>query len=324
MAPTVKTIAHNITSIDNVTRITVVESFNSPVAQAIIEGDDTSLSLGDSFSFNLGFTGNTSKVFQGYVREIDRTSQENTVRITAEDVLAKAVDYYIAADSPDNPFSRENISTEDLVEDILNLADITNYTANLPLSVTWATNGPIEINLITAWAGAKSIADMMAWHIYADRNGQVHFVDRKPYIMGAESADYTWVVGTDTITAMDYSKSTENLRNRVVVYGKNNISRTASASSPYLPAGFYKTAVIATPFLDNGSKCQLAADYNLTLFNRLTERATLTIEGDPDVTARQIADITDTYTGVSGKWFIYRVETIADSSGFVQNLTLTK
>jgi hypothetical protein len=304
MPPVIRIVAHNITAIDNVTSIRLIESFNSPVAQAIIEGDGTSLSLGDSFSFRIGYLGNTDKVFEGFVRDITQNTLERTVTITFEDVLAKALDYFIASDDPENPLSFENVSTETLVVGILAEADISGINANLPLSVTWGTNGPIEINLIMAWAAAKSIVDMMAWHIYADRNGDIQLLDRKPYVMAGDSSSYSWTVGTDNVTAIDYTKSTENLRNRVVVYGKDNISADASAVSPYLPAGFYKTAVIATPYLDTVGKCQLAADFNLALFNRLTERLTLSIEGDHQIVARDVATVTDAYTGVSGDWFI--------------------
>jgi hypothetical protein len=322
--PTLRDVTHNITAVDNVKSIRIIESYNTPVSQLVIEGDDTTLSLGDSFSAQIGYSGDSGKVFEGYVRDISYSSLERSTTVVCEDILSKAVDYYIAADDPENPFSRENVSTGTLVGDILNEAGISSISTNLPLSVTWATNGPLEINLITAWAAAKSIVDMMAWHLYADRNGTVHLVDRKPYIMAGDTADYTWTTSSHNLVAFDYNKSTENLRNKVVVYGKNNISRSASASSPYLPAGFYKTAVIATPFLDTGGNCQKAADFNLELFNRLTESVNVSIEGDWEVTAREIANVTESYTGISGDWFIYRIEHIIDNSGFVQNMTLTR
>lgn len=321
--PTLRDVEHNITAIDNVSGIRLIESYNAPVAQAVISGDGTSLSLGDSFSFQMGYSGDTGKVFEGFVRDITTTVVDRQISIVLEDVISKAVDFYIAADDPENPFSRSNVSTETLVGDILALAGISSIDADLPLSVTWGTAGPIEINLIGAWAAAKSIADMMAWHLYADRNGNVKFEDRKPYVMGGDSADYTWTTA-DNLLALDYNRSTENLRNKIVVYGKNNISASADSSSPYLPAGFYKTAVIATPFLDSQGKCQLAADHNLDLFNRLTERVNVAREGDWNVTAREIVNISEAYTGISGDWFIYRVESAIDHSGFVQNLTLTR
>lgn len=324
MAPTVKILSHNVPNCSNVEGIRVTESYNSASSQAMITCGSTSLDVGDSITFNMGFSGDTGKMFTGYVREIEVSVPDYKVTVTCEDILAKAVDYYIAANDPDNPFSRENVSTATLVGDILALADISSISASLPLSITWGTNGPIKINLISAWAAAKNIADMMAWTIYADRDGTVHLVDRKPYIMDGDSSSHSWDSSSFEILSDSYTKSTQNLRNKVVVYGLDNIHASASAVSPYLPSGFYKTAVIATPYLDTTHICQIAADYNLELFNRLTERATIQIEGDHTVNPREIATLTDTFTGLSGDWFIYHVETVMDSTGFKQNLTLTR
>jgi len=123
---------------------------------------------------------------------------------------------------------------------------------------------------------------------------------------------------------INHTQSTEGLRNRVVAYGKNNISATAKTSSPYLPAGFYKTAVLATPILDTTSLCQTAANYNLDLYNRLTESLTIQITGDWNVKPRLFATITESFTGVDGNWFIYQVEHNLGKEGYVQNVTLTK
>lgn len=322
--PTIKTPYINVPNCSNVKAVSLNESHNSVTAQATVDCYSTTLSLGDSTTINMGYTGDNGKVFTGYVREIRKNLPDANTQIILEDELSKANDYFMAAANPDNPFSRSNISTEDLVEDILNEASITNFTASLPLSVTWGTFGPIEINLVSAWAAASSIADMMAWKIYADRNGQVHLEDRKPYVMTGETADFDFDVSDEDILSIDYTRSSENLRNRIVVYGLNNISATASAVSPFLPSGFFKTSVIATPFLDTQGNCQKAADFNLELFNRLTERLTLSIEGDWNVAPRKIATVTEGFTGVSGDWYIYAVESRIDRSGYIQNLVLTR
>jgi hypothetical protein len=123
---------------------------------------------------------------------------------------------------------------------------------------------------------------------------------------------------------LTYAKSAEELRNRVVVYGIENISASASASSPYLPSGFYKTAVVATPIITNHGQAQQIADLNLARFNRLTESLNLQVEGNYRITPRLWADITNSYLGISGDWFIYQVEHSFDSSGYVCNITATR
>ncbi|KKK71290.1 hypothetical protein LCGC14_2915390, partial [marine sediment metagenome] len=131
-----------------------------------------------------------------------------------------------SVNDPTNPHRYSNIKSEDFVEAILNLASIVAYTDDVPLEFIWGTSGPVEINLVNAWQLLSDFAGMLAWHIYADRNGTVHYTDRKPYDMGSDSATFTWSTAVDyvDIVAINHGISTKKLRNRVVVYGKNNIS----------------------------------------------------------------------------------------------------
>jgi len=328
MPATPKILYHNIPNITSLTSVTITEAYNSTMSQAIIECYDTSLDIGDQINFNIGYSGNYGAIFYGYVRNIDAGLPEARNRIICEDELSKATDYFMASDDPEEPFSRNNIKTEDLIEDILNEAQITNYTHDVPLEVIWGTQGEIEFNLTTAWQAADIIAGALAWHLYADRSGQVHLIDRPPYEEGGDSADFTWNNASQNILVLDHTRSTENLRNRIVVYGKNNITATASQSSPYLPAGFYKTAVIATQAIDSQSQANQAASNNLELMNRLTEALQIQIEGDYQIEPRKFASVVinepDISLTVSGLWFIYQVEHRIDNSGYICNVTLTK
>ena len=150
-----KILSHTIPNVTSVISIRVIEAFNSTMSQAIIEAYDTSLTLGDSIGFNMGFSGDNGKIFQGYVRNIDTSLPDAINRITCEDELAKATDFFMASDDPQSPFSRSNIKTEDLVEDILNEAQITSFSSSVPLEVIWGTTGEVEFNLVTAWAAAS-------------------------------------------------------------------------------------------------------------------------------------------------------------------------
>jgi len=298
------------------------------MVQAVISCRRFDGSLGDDLSFDMGFSGDSGKIFTGYIRNIDVSIPDAVTRVVAEDELSKAMEYFMAATDPQNPFTRTNIQTEDLVEDILNEAQITNYAYNVPLSVTWATQGELEFNLVTAWQAASTIVDALAWHLYADRNGQVHLVDRPPYDDG-DSADFDWDLADEEFLTLVHTKSTNNLRNRIVVYGKNNLSASASDTSPYLPVGFYKTGVIATQAIDNATLAQQTADLNLIRMNRLTETITCEVEGDYSIEPRKFVRVTavDTDTGmnISGSdWFIYQVEHRMDNSGYRCNLTLNK
>ena len=324
MPSTPKILYHNITGVTNLKSITLTEAYNAAMSTATIDCESTTLNLGDSITFSAGFSGSYGKMFTGYVRKIEQTLPEYKTLIICEDELAKATDYFIASDDPDKPFERKSILTENLIHDILDQAQITSYTYSVPLSVTWGTGSVgVKFNLTTAYQAARSIVDALAWSIYADRNGTVHLADVKLY-WTSESIDFTWTLATNNLMTISHERSTEGLRNRVVVYGSTGVFASASVSSAYLPAGFYKTSVMATPIIDNKALAQQTADLNLARFNRLTERLMIEIEGDYLVEPRKFATITETYTNTSGNWFIYQVESRFDNSGFKQRLVLTK
>ena len=328
MPTTPKILVQTIPSVTGVTSITVTESYNSAMSQAVIECFDTSLSLGDSIGFNIGFSGDSGKIFQGFVRNIDVELTAAQNRITCEDELAKATDFFMASDDPESPFTRSNIDTADLIEALLNEAQITSFVDDTSLSVTWGTTGTLEFNLITAWQASKSIIDALAWHLFANRNGVVHLTEDKPYKVGNPPIDFTWNLTTDNILQINYSRSTHNLRNKVVVYGREGVTASASASSPFLPAGFFKTSVLASQLFDTNSLAQTVADINLTLLNRLTESLTMVVEGDFQIEPRKWVTLTvvdsDISMDVTGDWFIFQVEHRIDQAGYVCNVTLTR
>ena len=323
-----RVLTHTIPNITGLLSITVTEAYNSTMSQAIIECYDTSLSLGDSISFNMGYSGDSGKIFTGYVRNIDTSLPGASNRIICEDELAKATDYFIAANDPQNPLSYSNQKTEDIVQNILSQAQISSFSSNVPLEVIWGTKGSLEFNLVTAWQAADTLVGALAWHLYAGRNGTVNLINRPPYFVSGDTADFTWNLTSEDILVLSHIRSTKNLRNRVVVYGKENITGIASASSPYLPGGFYKTAVIATQAIDSSSQANTAASNNLALMNRLTESLSLQIEGDYQIEPRKFAQVvvedTDISMDISGLWFIYQVEHRLDQSGYICNATLVK
>ncbi len=334
-----KELTYSITGVStgDLDSLTVREQYNSPVASAVLAVSETTLDLGDAITVNIGYDDSNVKAFQGYVSQINRGIPEHLISIACEDVLARAVNFFIASDDPENPLTYSNIQSEAYVENILSQAWYNdmgsfNFEADVPGSFTWATDLPAEVNLISAWQGANEMAQLLAWHIYADRNGKIWFVDRKPYIMGGDSNDYTWNESSGTnVISVDYTKSTEETRNRVVVYGRTGISAEASSQRADLYyADYYKTAVIGHPLIQTTAQAQTTADYNLALYNRLTETVNLSIEGNANVTVREIAELTMTeFTsgsvgGDTSDWFIYQVQHQFGQRGFTTNLTLTK
>jgi hypothetical protein len=311
-----------VTGVTNPLTVSVNSSHGNPTSVAIITYEGNSLSIGDAITVTMGYPGNTELLFTGYVKRIEQSYPDGVYTATAHDVLIKAIDYFIAASNPENPLTYYQIDAEDLIEDVLSQAGITNYVGDTS-NFIYAWTVEAEINLVGAYDFCSQLTNMLAWHLYAKPNGQVRFLDRKPYVMGGDSPEKT--VAHPSILSVTEGTSSDELRNRVVVYGANGIYAEASASSPYLPAGFYQTTVLSTYLIDRVDVAQSAADYNLARWNRLTESLNVSIEGDPDLLARDVITFTDTqFLGVNDDYYIYSSEHKLDDSGYILNMELRK
>jgi hypothetical protein len=324
----------SVTGVTNPLNITVSESHSSSTSTAIIECLSHSLNIGDYISVDLGYVTNHAIIFRGYVKEIDRAVPQNTYNIIAHDVMIRAVDFFVASTNPDQPFSRNDIKAETLVRDVLELAGLTDYDYDAT-NFTLAINTVAEVNLVSAYDYCNGIAELLAWHLYADKNGQVHFVDRKPYVVGGDTSVYT--VDSNNlynIISFTHKLSERDLRNRVVVYGSTGIYAEAKQATSYnpltssyeqiLPTGFYKTAVAASPLINQTSLAQQAADYNLDLYNRLGSNISLSILGSHSVEARTVITVDESITGISGDYYVYLVEHTWGADGYIVNMDLRK
>lgn len=307
------------TNTSNIISISYSDSHVAPTSSATVVAITTTLDVGDSATVYLGYVGDNFKVITGYVKNVEYSEPERTYTISIANALIRAVDYFIASSNPEEPFSRQNISAEDLIGDLLELAGLTNYSPE-STSFTFAINNPVEVNLTGCYDYCHFLANIIAYTLYADTNGTVHLINRRPYPVGGEPSDFTFN-DLSTILEINYTKSDHDIRNKVIVYGSGGIHAEASASSPYLPDGFYRTVVVAAPgVIDSQSMAQQSCDYNLEILNRLTEKLSLTVEGRTGVVPRKIATVTIPSIGVSGSWYIYSVEHSWSKSGYVTTL----
>lgn len=311
------------TNTSNILSVVFNDAFNTPTSSAVITAETTTLDIGDSIDVHVGYVGDEFKCLTGYVKSIERKEPERYYTITAANVLVRAVDFFIASSDPNTPFSRQNIAAEDLIGDLLALAGLSSYSPE-STSFTFAITNPVEVNLTGCYDYCKFLSDIIAYTLYADNSGTVHLANRRPYPV-SESSTYTFNVSDGNMIEATYSKSDKDLRNKVIVYGAGDIHATASASSPYLPAGFYKTVVVAAAsVIDSQSMADQSASYNLDLLNRLTERVSISMEGTTGVEARKIATVTIPTIGVSGQWFIQAVEHNWSKTGYLTNLELRR
>lgn len=311
----------DITNTSGVISANITSTYTNATDVAIIKASSTSLGIGDAIAVDMGYSDNHAQLFTGYVKKIEREYPDNVYTITAYDVMTRAVDYFIASTNPDAPFKRSQIAAEDLIEQLLALAGLTNYQGDTT-NFIYGYTVPVEVNLVGCYDFCKQLAELVAWHLYADQNGKVWFVDRKPYPVGGDSSSGT-ITKPSVLNAV-YTESDDDIRNRIVVYGANGIYAEAKASSPYLPAGFYKTAVMSASFIDRQWVADDAASYNLAKWNRLRSSLSLSILGNPNIASREIWTVATLPIVSSTDWFVYSLEHSLNSSGYITNMELRK
>lgn len=312
----------NISHITNPVSVSVSDNHTSPTATAQIVCEGANVGVGDSISIELGYDNFNTKVFQGYVKNVEAGTPPQLVSVTASNILIRAVDYFIVSSDPDAPYSWSNIAAETLVGNVLDLAGITNYQGQAS-HFSFGINNPVEVNLVSAYDFAKQIADILAFSVYADVNGKTYFSDRKPFPMGGDSPAAT--LDNSNISNLKYSVSDRDLRNRVVVYGADGVYAEASAPSPFLPNGFYKSVAVVASFIDSNTYAQQAANYNLAALNRPTLNCSVTTIGNPNINCRNTVYLDkDDVEGVEGEWYVYSSEHNWSKDGYLTNLQLRK
>lgn len=312
------------TNTTNILSISFSDSHVAATSTATVTAINTSLNIGDSATVYIGYVGDNFKCITGYVKNIELSEPEKQYVISIANVLIRAVDFFIASEDPENPFSRQRIRAEDLIQDILELSGLSSFDME-PTHFTFAIRNPVEVNLTGCYDYAKFLANIIAFILYADNDGVVHLRSRRPYPVGSEPADYVFTLAGDLYIEASYEKSDHDIRNKVIVYGSEGISAVASATSPYLPTGFYRTVAVAAPgVIDSQSMAQQSADYNLELLNRLTQKITLSFEGQTNIFPRTIADVTITDLGITGKWYVYSVQHDWSKAGYNTIVELRK
>ena len=324
----------SVTGISNIDTININTTHDSSTTTAVVSCGSHSLTIGDAVTIDMGYSTSHGVLFTGYVKQIDRQVPNDLWTIQLNDVMIQAIDYFVAATDPNAPLTYQNITAETLVGNLMALAGLTNYTYEAT-SFTFGVNDKFEINQVAVHDYCRTISDLLTWNLWADGSGQVHFENRKPYVMlgtsgqpGDTVADVpNGITITDSdILSISYMKDTQKLRNRIVVYGNQGVFAEAKVSSPYLPVGFYKTAVLAAPgLIDTNAIAQTTADYNLVLLNRLTEAVSLEIVGNHNFAARTVTTLNSTKMGLStGNWYVFACQHNHSSAGFITGLELRR
>ena len=303
--------------------ISIQSSHSSQIATANFEVVETTLDIGSEITIDLGYVDNHQQVFFGYVKSIDRKEPEMTYQILASDRLVRASEYFIASTNPKTPFSRSNIALEDLVSELLTMSSL-SLTDSDPTYFTIGTSSPVEVNLTTALDYCTYLGNIVTWILWSDEDGNIYFKNRKPYVMDGDVS--IGILDVNNSIQAKTSVNGTNLRNKIIIYGSGSIYAEASAESPYLPAGFYRTVVISLAQLFVAQEmAQMAADYNLTVLNRLSESMSLTTIGDPSYLARRTITANFPTLGINNvDYYIFASELSWNSNGFTCSLELKK
>ena len=307
---------------DDVQSIEIDEGYKQASARFKIETRSVgTFGLNDQIIIDIGYDGDHAALMYGYIDSITATDRPGTYEVVGRDIIKKAIDHFIVSTDLENPWSRRNISAENLVRDLLSEASITDYSGDAS-SFTFGVNYPAEFQLISSWDAIERICNIIAWRCYA-KGDTVYFKNLQPVPVGATAI--TLQAGTSgNISTISYEYSTDNLRNKVVVFGRDGIYAEDSAVSPYLPTDFYKTAIVSSELIDTQSMADDSATYNLALYNKLTEVVKVDVEGNPSLRARDTIECIESFTGVSGDWFVYSVSHRIGNDGYTTTAHLTR
>ncbi len=323
---TIRTLYDDVTiggnSVD-IKQVEVSEGYKQTTATFNVELEDAAgLEVNDEVEIDIGYTDSHGVIFEGYVDNIQYNRLPGTYTLTGRDILKLAQEHYIVSTDLENPWSRNNISAEDLVEDLLAEASITSYSG-AATGFTFGVQNDAEFNLMASWDAISTICRILAYNCWAE-NGVVYF-DRVFPIPDVSASQAFTVGDSGNIIVIEYGYSTDNLRNKVVVFGLLPIYAEASIASPYLPDGFYKTAIVSSELIDSQSMADDSAAYNLDLYNKLTESARIDAPGIYTVRCRDTISITEPFTGMDEDlWFVYSITHTLGPNGYTMSISLSR
>src|SRR3972149_4074608 len=302
----------SVTGISDPLAITVSTSHSASTASATIQCINPTASIGDLITIDLGYTTSHGQIFKGYIKNIVRQVPDNIYTVMAKDVL--------------------------------NMTGLTSYSGdNSAFTFATKSGNKVEVKLTSAYDFCKLIADLLAWQVWADENGTVHFKNRKPRIMDGTSGQVGDPPGgvpdspVATITDSNifdfiYTESARDLRNRVVVHGAEGVYAESKSGTSYnpvtdameqiLPVGYYKSMALVSPIIDSDSMAEAATDYNLDMYNRLTVSIQAQVEGSHLYLARKTLTVNEIITGINRDFYVFLSEHAWSKNGYTCNLEL--
>ena len=319
----------SVNGVTDIIDLTVTGAQGSACAQFDFHTPDSGFSVNEVVSITMGVDDDTQVALSGgYIDTVTAERPPGLYHIEGRDKLKLALDYFIVAASLDeadffNPrLDNSSTSPSDIVSDLLALCGLT--LGGSSGDGGWELGTEEEgtpFQLVSAWDAIQQVCSIGAWRVWCTADGTITFGPSGS--VGAGAASFT-TGDSGNIISVSYSKSVEDLRNKIVVIGaidpdNGNFTATASAASPYLPSGFYKTAVISTDLIGDQDMATASAAANLARFNRLNERTTLTATGT-GIGLYGNASVAESFTSAPGGMVVAVTHSI-DSNGYRTELT---
>ena len=284
----------------DVVSISYSNAYKTPISKINFETNSATIDwLGKAVTLSLTNESDVRQVFSGFVDDVGETRFPDVFEVTCSNILQRARNHWLITNSLDTFWTRSNIAAETLVGDLLAEAGLTNYSGDTSL-FTFGTNGDVEFQLLSVMDAIDQINNILAYSIYMD-GATIRWSQKFPTPEGSPT------ITLDKFIAISKTVGTKNLRNKVVVFGKNGIYAEASEVSPYLPTDFYQTAIVSSELIDSQSMANSSVDYNLELYNKLGQELRIDIEGNPNLKVMDTIHITHSPLDIDDDWFVYSV-----------------
>lgn len=326
--PALDNISASVPGCTNIRQISLRDTIQQASSIIEVKCRSHSLSIGSAASpIQMGYAGSLQTVMtNGIVKKIEYERPAHLYTITIYDQLVLASDYFVVSDDGSD-ITVSNETAEALVGRLLTMSGVTGSYSSDTSGFTFGLPDPIKIEPTRAWQYIEYINRVTGFTTYALPNGNIVFSSRKPYIGGGDTPSVNYGVGNSgTLLRVRNSESEEGLRNKVIVIGADPIRAVASASSPYLPANYYKKMIISHPLISNQSIADAAAALNLTTFNRLTRQVHIESLGTQPARSRAIVSVEDPASSLSSSdyWVVMGSNWTVDQGGYSVALDLTR
>ena len=265
-----------------------------------------------------GHDDQTVIAFTGYVDDVKKGCYPATWQIVCRDVLKKAQDIWL----DDVGVTYNSTQAETAVADLLGRAGLSVTAATS--SFTIADIQPAAFKLVSLMDAVNQIAALIGWRCWAGPDGTVYFQPSKP--KPATTAAWSYTRGVD-ILDYQYDFTDRNTRNRVVTVGYGSIRAAVNSSSPYVPSGYYRTAILSSELIDTQGMADTFAAWMLTDLNVATESLdTFKVVGNPLIGVGNTIHVTDVSRGLNANFFVFSVRSRLDgeTGEYTQEMTIVR